>query len=859
MKILLRVGSPIWAAHPDNKPQSAAFESEADETLFGGAAGGGKLLALDTPIPTPGGWTTMSEVRSGDLVIDGSGCPCRVVAKSAIESEDTWRLTFSDGSEVVAGGRHQWVTSTDRERSRQRCDDDWRARRRLSRPSRGTGRRPDLSARNSEWARPLGLPTEGVRTTREIAGTLRKKTRANHSVAVAGALVLPEIQLPIDPYVLGAWLGDGASARAAITTADVEMVREIAVAGYGISDYGRYEYGITGGFRQALRVLGVLGNKHIPPAYLRAAEAQRLGLLQGLMDTDGTCDRRGQCEITLTRKVLIDGVLELLNSLGIKAQLRAGLAKLDGRVIGPKWRLKFITERPAFRLPRKLLRQKRAGFRGTHDRRYIVACERVDPVPMQCIQVDSPSRTYLCGGAMIPTHNSDLLLGTALTSHSRSIIFRKQRNDAQALIERAGTILGDFGKWRGDERAYRTNDKRFMEFGHCSRPGDEQGYMGRPHDLKAFDELTHFSEYEYIFLSSWNRSTDPNQRCRVIGASNPPTTPEGFWVVRRWGAWLDPQHPNPAEPGELRWYARIDGKDTEVAGPEHFEHIDVAGRTETIEPRSRTYIPSKLDDNPYYSKSGYRAVLQALPEPLRSILLHGQFDAAMEDNPWQIIPTLWVELAMQRWTEKAAGPMDTIGVDPAMGGRDQLTIARRHGDWYDELVTVPGVEVPTGVVAAGHVIRYMRDGAVAQVDTIGIGAACYEHLIDSGVTAAAMDARHKTEGKDKSGTLAFRNKRAEWWWAMREALDPDQGDGIALPDDRELLADLTAPRWEPTPQGIKVEAKEDIAERLGRSTDKGDAVVMALPQEKPKMAARHRPRPMRANNRYNPISRRAKR
>lgn len=448
---------------------------------------------------------------------------------------------------------------------------------------------------------------------------------------------------------------------------------------------------------------------------------------------------------------------------------------------------------------------------------------------------------------------SDLLLGTALTSHKKGVVFRKQKQDAKALIDRAAEILGDFGRWVGADRVYKTKDGRELEFGHCSRPGDEQSYQGRAKDFYGFDEAAHFTEAEYVFITGWLRSTDPNQRCRIICASNPPLTAEGAWLVRRWAPWLDNKHPKPAKPGELRWFATLDGKDTEVEGPETFEHTDRDGVTETIIPRSRTFIPARLDDNPYYARSGYRGVLQAMPEPQRSALLKGEFGAAMLDDAWQIIPTAWIDAAMDRWTEKAPGPMDAMGVDPAMGGLAKMALAPRHGNWFGKIIDIPGNEVPTGVAAAGHVVRHIRDGAVAQVDTIGVGAACYEHLQSMNVVCAAMDARQASSARDRSGTLGFVNKRAEWWWGMREALDPETGDGLALHPDPELRADLAAPTWQPTPRGIKVEAKEDVAERLGRSPDKGDATVMALPQAKMKAAEKKRSRGMsRSEASYNP-------
>src|SRR5690606_28848424 len=127
----------------------------------------------------------------------------------------------------------------------------------------------------------------------------------------------------------------------------------------------------------------------------------------------------------------------------------------------------------------------------------------------------------------------------------------------------------------------------------------------------------------------WARTTDPRQRVRIIATGNPPTTAEGEWVIRYWRAWLDAQHPYPAQPGELRWYARVDNEDQERESGEPF-----AWKGETITPKSRTFIPALLRDNPHLSHDGrYEAVLQNLPEPLRSQLLFGDFTVGVEDDP----------------------------------------------------------------------------------------------------------------------------------------------------------------------------------------------------------------------------------
>jgi hypothetical protein len=309
----------------------------------------------------------------------------------------------------------------------------------------------------------------------------------------------------------------------------------------------------------------------------------------------------------------------------------------------------------------------------------------------------------------------------------------------------------------------------------------------------------------------------------VVATGNPPTTAEGEWVIRYWAPWLDSQHPDPAEPGALRWFAVIDGEDVEVEDGTPFDH---AG--ETIQPRSRTFIPARLTDNPYLLDTGYRAVLQGLPEPLRSQLLFGDFSVGLEDDPWQVIPTAWVRAAQQRWTpEGRAGALSAVGCDVARGGKDQTVLARRYGTWFARLEKHPGSSTPDAGPVVGFLTIALTEGGYANVDGIGVGAAVYDLAKSHSLRVKSIIFSEAAPGKDRTGTLEFVNLRAYAYWRLREALDPNTGDNLALPPDPELLADLCAPKWEMRVSGVQVESKEDVAKRFGRSTDCGDAVVLA--------------------------------
>lgn len=447
---------------------------------------------------------------------------------------------------------------------------------------------------------------------------------------------------------------------------------------------------------------------------------------------------------------------------------------------------------------------------------------------------------------------SDLLLGLAFTAHQDSIIFRreyKQFTGSTGLIDRSKEIAQGLGRYNGMEMTWRgLPGKRSLEFGAVQYEKDVVKYRGRPHDLVAFDELSEFTEKQYRFLIGWARTTDPNQRVRVVGAGNPPSHQEGRWVIKYWGPWLDRDHPNPAKPGELRWFAVLDGEDTEVDGPEPFEH-----NNETIIPKSRTFIPALLKDNPFLRDGTYEQQLQGLPEPLRSQLLYADFNIGIEDDPWQTIPSDWVLLAQARWRErdKPDTPLSAIGVDVARGGGDTTTIAFRYDNWFDEIIEHPGTATPDGPTVAYLVVEAMMDNDIEveieysgdevktveapeipiYIDVIGIGSSVYDTMVGWGLNAVPVNAAASSSTRDRSGMLPMRNLRAELWWGMREALDPIKGDDIALPDDDELRADLCTPKWKPTTSGILIESKEDIKKRLGRSTNKGDAAVQARMSE----------------------------
>lgn len=426
---------------------------------------------------------------------------------------------------------------------------------------------------------------------------------------------------------------------------------------------------------------------------------------------------------------------------------------------------------------------------------------------------------------------TDLACGKSLTQHQKVLVLRREATQLTGIIDRFTELIGGRDGYNGAERIWRLPSKQ-IEFGSTPNLDDWNKYQGRPHDLLVFDEAANFLEAQVRALLGWLRSVDPKQRCQALMTFNPPTNAEGRWIIKFFAPWLDPKHPKPAKPGELRWFAMIDGEEAEVEDGTPFWH-----GADLIKPMSRTFIPSRVSDNPYLMGTGYMATLQSLPEPLRSQMLYGDFQAGIEDDPWQVIPTAWVEAAQARWVRPAKlEPMDSLGVDVARGGRDNTIIARRHGMWFDEPLVYPGEATPNGPKVAGLTIAAMRDQAVTHIDVIGVGSSPYDFLTEANQQVVGVNVSEAATGLDKSGRLRFKNQRSELVWRMREALDPANNTGIALPPDPRLLADLTAFTWELSGSTIYVASREEIIAKIGRSPDFASAYVLAL-IDTPKRAA----------------------
>ncbi|MGH6792639.1 MAG: LAGLIDADG family homing endonuclease, partial [Methyloceanibacter sp.] len=349
---------------------------------------------LDQPIPTPSGWTHFGHLEPGDWIFGADGNPCRVIARTdTFNDPNCFEVEFDDGATVTVSSQHRWAVER---RTKKRIPGAYKE---------GIDRRTYRET--------------VLMTTAEIAALAHTPDK-RLAIRVNDPLELPDAVLPIDPYVLGVWLGDGTAGHPYITVGDQDrraLTGLIAATGTQVSIKRRPPRATTlrlgsgivsnrtsSDVANALRALGVYRNKQIPPVYLRASASQRLALLQGLMDTDGHCDTRGTATFINTNERLTDGFCELAHTIGLKPRRRQHAATIKGKPY-QFWQVSFQAYRalPPFRLARKLARCK-PGAR-PNPRRYIVACRKVPSVPMRCIQVDRPDGLYLTGRSMVTTHN----------------------------------------------------------------------------------------------------------------------------------------------------------------------------------------------------------------------------------------------------------------------------------------------------------------------------------------------------------------------------------------------------------------------------------------------------------------------
>lgn len=352
----------------------------------------GKLVAHSELVRTPEGWVRHGDLRPEDRVYTPEGKPVRIKGIST-EGLASLKVSFSNGASTKVHPNHEWEV-VDRRHSR-----------------------------HGDCVKVLEtkqLQEEGL----YLAG---KDQRARWWLPNIQALQQEKQALPIDPYVLGVWLGDGDKYGRWICQGQqdaAEIFKAVEETETFEKDYLHRETGVVSriyqGFRDRIKVLDLEGNKHVPEIYLRGSAQQRLELLAGLIDTDGCVEQvRQRGRNYATRRVrfvntnarLIEDIKELAKGLGFRTSESWAEPSLSSSGVQGKEKVCYLRITPTLDVPTRLSRKKILGLRGRDlPRISITAIEPCEPEPGRCIEIDDPRGVYLIGKDLIPTHNSHSLI-----------------------------------------------------------------------------------------------------------------------------------------------------------------------------------------------------------------------------------------------------------------------------------------------------------------------------------------------------------------------------------------------------------------------------------------------------------------
>lgn len=788
-----RLGAELWSKQVELMSSVGANR----RTAVRSGHGTGKGLPLDTPIPTPTGWTVMGALQPGDQVLDESGLPCTVLTVSEIHERPCYRVTLTDGFSLITDDQHLWSTLTlpNRKILRRRYGnpDDWR----------------------TYWDHAALITTADMARTVMTAGDQRQ-----HAIPVTAPLQLPEQEFAVHPYVLGVWLGDGHTDSAHIT-ADVNKAPIVerlqalgenvyktkpgiiwSMAGIGSDDRAK--------FVQRLRAIGVLGAKHIPDVYLRASLAQRIDLLHGIMDTDGfATPDRGVVGIDLMDERLIGGVAELIRTFGWKVNIKPGRTYLDGRDVGTRYRLSFRPDFCPFSLPYKADAWVPPGMqRGRNTIHTVASVEPTLTVPTQCITVDSPRQMYLATERFIPTHNTwsaGVLALWWIDTHPPGTAFVISTAPSYAQVHallweeiRKGHRRGGLPGTVTLDDTWKLADGTLVGQGRKPPNHVEDAFQGlhRPFVLALLDEACGLPPWMWVAVETV--TTNDNSRLLAIGNPDDPQSeffnvnkPDSGWNIIKISVLDSPNLTGEPVSDELR--------------------ASLTSREWVEDKKTRWGENSAL----YQAK-----VLAEFP---------------VGQDPWIVVPYPTIRQC-QHLEYPASGDAEG-GIDIGAGG-DRTVLRERRGMRAGREFSFVDADPMKSV---GALVEKINEWGLTKVkvDVIGVGWGLTGRLKELSTRHNPTGAHQCTHHAEVVGINVaekpspgsedkYLNLRAELWWMARENSRLKLWDLSEVDDD--TVAELSAPRYEimDSRGKVKVEAKKDIIKRMGLSPDRADALLLAF-------------------------------
>jgi ribosomal protein L31 len=578
--------------------QLLALTSPANEILYGGAVGGGKALALDTPIFTTEGWKTINTLQVGDKVYDEQGEPCNVVAKSKVFTRrPTYELFFDkkEHSSIIADGAHEWVINNK------------------------------------------------VLTTEEMF-----KKGGTYNIDMPKALQgLPDKDVPIHPYILGAYInGNGMQDRKQLEGMFLSARCKSACIHLQTFEGGKYYN--KDSWYSLLDELGIAKDKHIPEMYFNASYEQRLELIQGIFDVRGTIfsdgysykRSTGQVEIYTDTEQMAKDITFLLASLGEKAHWYPRVVNLYGQ----KWRVRFYPDLSVFKSKNriKIEEKAKAKFVCGHSKKYITvsSIKKIKSQPTQCIQVDSNSHCFLAGTLLVPTHNSFLMRVASIIwamecPGIQIYLFRLTRKelDDNHMVGSGGyydllanAVNSKFVKINGSKHEIQFRNGPYGTFMngsvihlcHCQHEDDKYLYQGAEMAVLMIDESTHFTWSKYTYLRT---------RVRIPKGWSPPKS-----FTDKWGTKFFPRILLGSNPGGIS-HASHRKEFVKIAKP-----LTITRMPKSRGGMLRQFVPARLDDNPSIDKDEYEGKVMGVGnEAVARMLLDGDWDAVaggMFDDIW---------------------------------------------------------------------------------------------------------------------------------------------------------------------------------------------------------------------------------
>jgi len=743
----------------------ASADRDKQRITLRACAGPGKAQPHDMIIPTPTGMRRFGDLKVGEYVIGDNGAAAKVVGIADWGMMDAYRVEFSDGTSTEACGEHLWKVN---------------------------------DPRKSGWK---------VMSTKSILDIISSKTRSYFEIPRQGkSLFRPKRRrrnLVIDPYVLGVWLGDGSRKKGNFTTKDNEIIEQVKSRGYETkqSKMNITVYKILG----HLRNLGILDNysyeKSIPEVYKFSSIEQRIDLLRGLMDTDGCVDAEdASCEYGTTSKRLAEDVVFLVRSLGGVAKIKKTIKKTGYKKNGvfipcrDCYRVSVTTDFDPFFLNRKSERWRPKTER--YLKRYIRSITPIGKKEVRCIEVSNKSHCYLANDFIV-THNSAVLAWCGWNFLSCYGTDREHPKAAAISISADNlkdNLWAEFSKWQSASKFLSDNftwtkERIFMNTAPATWFISARGFSKTANSEEQGRTLSGLHSKYVLYLIDESGDISP----QVLKSAD-----QGLSTGPVFGKIMQAGNPT-SHAGMLyaaattlahMWHQIIITGDPD--DPRRSKRIDIEWARDQIKTYGR--------DNPWVM-----AFILGLfpPGSLNTLLGPDEVEAAMRRQP-----------ADQDYLTA----QKRLGVDVARFGADSTILFPRQG-----LVAFKPVEMRnarSNEIAARVMLAKATWKSEIEFldDTGGWASGVVDSLLQAGQSPVPVNFAGKPDS-DK-----YLNLRAEMWFRMAEWIKR----GGCLPNDSQLVKELTAPTYYFQNGKFQLEPKEQIKSRLGFSPDRADSLALTF-------------------------------